>query len=275
MEYASSPAASSFLTLTRNPVLRAAGSLRFAAVLLMVWLVGMACATVYESTSGTDQALAFFYTACWFKAILALIGVNVLASLVVRYPFSRRQTGFVLTHLGILITLAGAWVTDRYSVNGSIFFAEGKTVEYFTLRGVPALTLIHGQRRASVDLTAPAFARFQEVEQPEAPLLSLDDLNVQVERFVPDSKWVPRVLDDHPRPRPAVEVSLSATGEQQPVWLFPDTPTDVGPLTATFLTVDSDEELHRLLAPAPTTQPTSPGGVKVEYGGSVFEIPLQ
>ena len=42
-------------------ILRAAGSLRFAVVLLMLLVVAMACATVFESSVGTEQALMTAY----------------------------------------------------------------------------------------------------------------------------------------------------------------------------------------------------------------------
>ncbi|MFA5864317.1 MAG: hypothetical protein WC975_06480 [Phycisphaerae bacterium] len=44
-------------------MLRIFGSLWFAAVILMLLLVAMACATVFESTRGTEQTLVEFYKA--------------------------------------------------------------------------------------------------------------------------------------------------------------------------------------------------------------------
>ena len=95
-------------------LLRVLGSLWFAVVLLVLLLVAMACATVFESRHGTDMALGIFYRAWWFEGSLALLAANVLAAVVVRYPFSKKQIGFALTHLSILVTLAGALVTAKY-----------------------------------------------------------------------------------------------------------------------------------------------------------------
>ena len=278
LDHTSSSTSSYALLVARSPVFRAAGSLRFAAVLLMLWLVGMACATVYESTHSAERALAVFYTSWWFKAILALIGVNVLAAMIVRYPFSKRQIGFVLTHAGILVTLGGAAVTDRYAVNGQIGFFEGETAQAFTARGVSVLTVANRrdqQQQESVDLTAGAFAGFREVEQPDAPVLKLGDLNVEVERFLPDSERVRLVVDDDPHRRPAVEVSLSASGEGDPVWLFAGEPARVGTTEGSFTAARSAEELRDLLAPAPGPEPLSSGTVKIEFAGSGYDIPLQ
>lgn len=108
--------------------LRSIGSLWFAAVLLMLLLVAMACATIYETTHGTKQAAEAFYHNWWFKVLLCLLGVNVLASVLVRYPFSHRQIGFILTHTGILITLWGAQVTHTLGTDGQVAIAEGQSV---------------------------------------------------------------------------------------------------------------------------------------------------
>ncbi len=116
-------------------VLRAVGSLWFAAVLLVLLLVAMACATVVESTDGTERALADFYTDWWFKALLALVGVNVLAAMLLRFPFTRRHIGFVLTHGGIIVTLLGALVTQHHGVNGRVALAEGESADQFTAGG--------------------------------------------------------------------------------------------------------------------------------------------
>ena len=47
----------------------------------MLLVVAMACATVFESSVGTEQALAAFYKSWWFRALLGLVGVNMLAAL--------------------------------------------------------------------------------------------------------------------------------------------------------------------------------------------------
>ena len=110
------------LRLIRGPgsILRLMSSLWFAAVLLVALLAAMACATVYESMHGTERALWTFYKSWWFELLLALLAVNVAAALVVRYPFSRRQIGFFLTHSGILATLGGALVTKYAGIDGRV-----------------------------------------------------------------------------------------------------------------------------------------------------------
>src|SRR3990172_8251502 len=107
------------------------GSLWLAAVVLVLLLVAMACATVYESTHGAEQALVTFYQASGLEALLFLLAANVLPAVVVRYPFSKRQIGFVLTHASILVILGGALVTKHYGIDGQVAILEGETVTAF------------------------------------------------------------------------------------------------------------------------------------------------
>ncbi|MHC4234665.1 MAG: hypothetical protein ACYSUQ_06085 [Planctomycetota bacterium] len=210
-------------------VFRAVGSLWFAAVLLILLLVAMACATVVESTSGplgTELALDQFYQAWWFEALLALVALNVLAAALLRYPFSKRHIGFVVTHAGILVTLGGALVTKHFGVDGRIGLAEGDTAESFNT-AQEKLTVLNrqDQQESTVDLLGSAFGGPQAVDHPQAPPLTRGELRIEVDRYLPDGVWSRRVTDDNERPLPAIEMSLSATGLDDPVWVVAGQPT--------------------------------------------------
>ena len=42
-----------------------------------------------------------------FAILLAFLGTNILCAALIRFPWKKRQTGFVITHAGLLILLAG------------------------------------------------------------------------------------------------------------------------------------------------------------------------
>lgn len=107
------------------------GSLWLAVVLLMLLLVAMDSATAFESVHGTQRALTVFYKADWFQILLALLGLNILAAVIARYPFSRRQIGMVITHGAILVVLSGAWVTKQWGIDGQLGLREGQMASVF------------------------------------------------------------------------------------------------------------------------------------------------
>ncbi|UCE58969.1 MAG: cytochrome c biogenesis protein ResB [Phycisphaerales bacterium] len=255
--------------------LRTIGSLWFAAILLVLLLVGMACATVVESSRSTEVAQALFYRAEWFTLLLCLLAVNIAAATLARYPFAKKHIGFALTHVSILVILAGALVTARIGVNGQIGIAEGETTREFTVP-VDVLTVINrtDSNEVAVELDSSAFRGFQPVDNPDAPVLMNGDLQVEVLRFLPNSTMATQVVDENPALSPAVEVSLAPAGREQPVWLFPEKPAMLGVVPAKFRFLSDSNELARLVAETTVDRGEADGVVKIDYGGLKFEFPL-
>ncbi|MCP4250821.1 MAG: cytochrome c biogenesis protein CcsA [bacterium] len=264
-----------------GPTLRALGSLWLAAVLLVLLLVAMGCATVVESTDGTERALADFYLSWWFQGLLALLAVNVATALVVRYPFNRRQIGFVATHSGILITLGGALVTSWWSIDGQLGLAEGDTSEKFNLPGLETLTVTNRQDSQEVKtiLTGRGIGKPRATDRTGQPEMSVGDLTVRFEQYLPDGQWVRNVTDDGTAPNPAVEVLLADPQHQHSAWLFAGgDSTELGhQLEATFRVVKNAAELAELLAPLDPADAddASAGSIRVELAGSQFAMPIE
>ncbi len=257
-------------------LLRAVGSLWFAAVLLVLVLVVMACATVFESTHGTEQALSGFYHSIWFEILLGLVCVNALAALAVRFPFSRRQTGFVLTHVSILVTFTGALVIKHFGIDGQVGIVEGQTVDHFGIRRDVLVVASRGDGRLdTLDVTPAVGGRFEPTDLGGGYGLTLGDLSVDVVRYVPDSEWTERVVDDSPFPSPAVEVALSRRGQGEPGWVFEETPAMNGGAEVSYRQVQDRDDLARLVDAAIAGPSESKGAVRIVVGGTAYEIALE
>jgi cytochrome c-type biogenesis protein CcsB len=102
------------------------GSIRIAVVLLTVILLVLAAGTIVESARGSAEAQRLVYLAGWFRALLALFGLNLACSLVDLWPWGRDRIGFVLTHGAMLLVLAGALLTDRFKIEGRLEVWEGE-----------------------------------------------------------------------------------------------------------------------------------------------------
>lgn len=263
--------------LLSQGVLRGVASLWFAGVVLVLLLVAMACATVYESMHGTERALAIFYRSDWFTLLIVLLGVNVTGALLVRLPFTRRQIGFVITHLSILLILVGSLTTRMIGQDGQVGLAEGQSVDSFTIP-IPTLTVAHAtdDTQSKIDLNASVFTGYDAVDKPSAPTLVLGSLQVEIQQYLPDSTLSEHIVTDEQHGRPAVEASLAAPGSRgKPVWVFVGEKETIGPLTATLLSIADDAELAALLEKKPSEHQGSLGTVKIEHEGSTFEIPLE
>jgi len=102
-------------------------SLQLAVVLLMGLTLALIVATTLESRFDTPTAQYYVYRAPWFYLLLLVLGVNILAVALSRLPWKKRHLPFLAAHAGILLLLVGAWVTQRWGVDGMLRVEEGDT----------------------------------------------------------------------------------------------------------------------------------------------------
>ncbi len=110
------------------------GSLKLAVGLLLVTLVVLAVGTVIESLHGREAA-ANVYGSRAFFALLAVVAVNLIASVADRLPWGRMRIGFLVTHLSILVIFAGALTTEIAKIDGSLGLWEGQSSDLIYVQG--------------------------------------------------------------------------------------------------------------------------------------------
>jgi len=114
-------------------------SVRLAVVLMSVLAVACVWATFYEVGHGTAAVQRRFYGTTWFALLLTLLGANVFASMMKRYPWNRHHVGFVLAHVGILLLLGGSLVTTHAGLDAQLALYEGETSDRLVMAGEPTL----------------------------------------------------------------------------------------------------------------------------------------
>ena len=95
-------------------------SLKLAVVLIFLLAVVLAVATVLESIWGTPAVQFYIYHTRFFAALLAMLAINIFCAASIRYPWKRYQTGFVVTHLGLLTLLGGSAYSFKASLNSQM-----------------------------------------------------------------------------------------------------------------------------------------------------------
>ena len=261
-----------------SSLVRGVGSLWFAAVLLILLLVAMACATVFEASQGTEQALAAFYMSRWFTVLLALLAVNVFVALALRFPFAWRQLGFVVTHVSILIVLGGAVVSKEFGVHGQVSPKEQQTLARFVDfdRDEIVMVRVSDQARAGVDLDKAIFGGYARVQNPPASVLVMDDVRVEITEYLPDSEWQRLVFDNNPDLHPAVEISLSGTESDSNAveWVFEDRGIEVGSIFTALRVITNDDQWSQLLSGQPDEHGESDGTLRIEYQDASYQLAM-
>lgn len=103
-------------------------SLQLAVVLILTLAIVLGAATILESIYDrqTAHGVAKFliYNTWWFGALNALLAINIFCAAAIRFPWKRHQTGFVVTHIGLLVLLAGCLQSWYSSIDAQIPILE-------------------------------------------------------------------------------------------------------------------------------------------------------
>jgi len=101
-------------------------SLRFAVVLIALLAIVLGLGTFVESAYGTEAVKFGVWDTWWFTLLNALLAVSIFCAAAIRYPWKRHQTGFVITHIGLLVLLAGCLMSQRGGIDAQIPILEGQ-----------------------------------------------------------------------------------------------------------------------------------------------------
>lgn len=224
-------------------------SLKLAVIVILSLATVLAVGTVYESLHDTDTAKHYVYGTWWFTAILGVLGLNVFFAALSRWPWKRHHIGFLVTHLGILILLAGSLVTLIEGYEGQMILAEGETGKKMTIKESQLFFY-------DVDLgkleQKPAEFRF---DPPDAgrPWTArvLGDVEARVDDFIPNAAEDIRVEADNPLDNPALEIKISGSRTTMQGWVFAREferqSLNLGPATIAYLELPDLNAFRRLL----------------------------
>jgi hypothetical protein len=219
-----------------NPLLRFLGSVRMAVPMLLVLAILLAAGTVVESNYSTVVAKRFVYGTWWFGLFLSLLAVNLFCSAFSRFPWKRHQTGFVVTHLGIILVLIGSFVTQRFGTDGQIALGEGEAGHVFQ-EDHPVLLIESGDGSvgevpASFTFRPPSPDRPLMLELPGGALLMVDEFLLHAGK-----RQVAREAHKDEKGAPALRLVLESSFVREDQWLRMSKGQDrldLGPATAHF-----------------------------------------
>src|SRR5262249_20353005 len=145
------------LTRAVDVIYRFLASLKLAVFSLGSLAATLAYATFFESWYGTGAVQEWIYRSPWFAVLLAFLGMNILCAALIRYPWKRRQTGFLITHVGLLTVLAGSYYSVRRADEGQVGMLEGDVKGELVRTGYPVIRVWEvaphtGQRTEGFDL---------------------------------------------------------------------------------------------------------------------------
>ncbi|MBM3463752.1 MAG: cytochrome c biogenesis protein ResB [Armatimonadetes bacterium] len=270
-------------------------SLKLAVVLLLSLAAILAAATYYESVYDAKTASHLVYGSWWFYLFLFMLGVNVACAAAIRYPWQRRQTGFVVTHLGIITILVGSFITAFAGFEGTLALRAEETGSVVTIdKPMLSWQVLDGETQGHDPSSAtvqqqPAEFRWSRPSDARPRRFKLDNgLVVLVDRYYHSAVPEMRYEAGGKELNPAIQVKLDNAQVHADEWMALADPdrqeVNLGPATLRFLKADSPAALERLLSNKPAKR--SPKGIlvfgvagarpTVEVEGSVGKtVPLE
>ena len=122
-----------------DAVYRFLASLKLAVISLSALAAVLSYATFFEKWYGTAAVQEWIYQSAGFAILLAFLAANILCAALIRYPWKKRQTGFVVTHAGLLVLLAGSFWSVRTSEEGQVAALEGEVKEELVRNDYPVV----------------------------------------------------------------------------------------------------------------------------------------
>lgn len=127
------------------------GGIYFAIFLIAITTLLVIGGTVIEAKTGSH-----LYAAHWtyhhplFAFLLWLFFINILFSALRRWPFRWHHIPFLMTHLGLLMIIAGTIIKNRYGLQGNLSVVEGSGNQQVL---IPYTQALHIEKRDPSDPT--------------------------------------------------------------------------------------------------------------------------
>lgn len=108
-------------------------SLKFAVIVILSIAVISAVGTIYEARFDAQVAQKLVYQSIYMYIALGALCVSLIFVMIDRWPWKPHHAGFVLAHIGILILLTGALMTQLQGIDGSLQLRIGGENRYIVL----------------------------------------------------------------------------------------------------------------------------------------------
>lgn len=99
--------------------------MKLAVILIFLCATMLGLATFVESWYGTPAVQFGMYGTWWFGLLNALLALNIFCAAAIRFPWKRYQTGFVITHIGLLTLLFGCLLSRKGGIDAQMPIYEG------------------------------------------------------------------------------------------------------------------------------------------------------
>ncbi|MDJ0689129.1 MAG: cytochrome c biogenesis protein ResB [Xenococcaceae cyanobacterium MO_188.B32] len=237
------------------------GSIKLAVPLLSTIILILIGATFYESQVGSTTVQQEIYKSPWFGLLMFLLAINLGISALSRYPWrGARKIGFALTHLGLIVIIAGSAAVIHLGMEGMLLVrtdsgannqirVEGDLLEVMNPEGEIQQKNIFVKQNGTVNPSSFA--------------------GLQLEAYTDNAVKTVNFIEGATVANPAVKLSLTSNRMGQTlerslaVAPAPYSKLNIGPAELAIIQTESESELKQLLSPEETENIHPWGEIKI------------
>lgn len=256
-------------------------SLKLAVIVILGVAIVLALATIIESKYDTKTAQHLVYNSAFFMVILGLMGVNVMFAAIKRYPWKKHQIGFVMTHAGITVILAGAFISYLWGVDGSMALAEGDASNMIALDKqvifVETSKMQNGNasnennnNSVSDKMIFPAEFRWRSPEPGHEFVKNISgNMKLMVDKYIHRALAQDVTTNIGEKDNPAIKIAITSSKGYAEEWVFSDehdkNTKELGLLKIRFYRAKTVESLKQFLFPDKADSSSNAGKLYLQF----------
>lgn len=247
-----------------SKIIKFLGSIKLAVPVLSAIASILIWATFYESRVGSLTVQQQIYKSPWFGALMFLLAVNLGVSTLSRYPWrGARKVGFALTHLGLIVLIAGSAAVIHLGAEGLLLVRTDQPAHHLLRVEGELLEVMDDQGQVQ---QATVVATPNQIISPKQfaglTLVDYRDNTVETLEYRPGS----------PQANPAIQLKLSSDrmGQTFDQWLALNSQSAqtvaLGPAQLELRQAEDQTTLQQLLANPDQSQPRPAGNLLIQLG---------
>ncbi|WP_345993889.1 cytochrome c biogenesis protein CcsA [Sulfurimonas sp. HSL-1716] len=188
------------------------GSMKTAAVLMLIFAFSIGYATIVENDFGTMTAKADIYNARWFEILLGLLAVNLFLNIINFKMYARKKTLIFVFHVAFFVILLGAAVTRYMGFEGMMHIREGQTSSvmtssepYLNVKATDGTNTVESFKKLYLSKNA-SNSYNQNIK------IGAKEMHVKLAEYIPDAV-IQLVEDKNGKPTASMMVTLNGRGQ--------------------------------------------------------------
>jgi len=186
-------------------------SMKLTATLLSIFAIAVGVATFIESDFSTQTAQAEVYSALWFEGLLALLGINLITSMIKHSMFNVKKWNVVLFHSSFLVILIGAAITRFTGYEGSMHIREGEAENRITSRETYIQAVFTSPQRKNKYKKRVLLSEISTNHIDEDVKVDGENVNIKLLEYIPNASY--ELVEDKKNGKTILDMMVSMGGQ--------------------------------------------------------------